>query len=100
MNIEHIYAELDSHKSEPIKEGILRDYLKQRLSSLPVSAPERRKVAYDIAGLLSTSYAKTLEDNSPYEQILTLAGELEVSESDNAQKWTDLLELAAALYER
>ena len=79
MNVEYIYHILDSSGPALDKEQALQNYLGQRLHNLPQSDAKRTKIAYEIAGLLSTSYARSLSEGSPYEEILTLAAELEVT---------------------
>lgn len=54
-------------------------------------------VVYEIAGLLSTSYARSLSENDPLEDILTLAGELEVPSEDKDEKINTLKQLIAQL---
>jgi len=98
MDIEQTYEILDNKDGSSDKREVLIIYLRNSIESL-VGDPElRAKIAYDIAGLMSTSYALSLKDGDPIEEILTLAGELEANDSDVTEdKWKQLVTLINSL---
>jgi hypothetical protein len=60
---------------------------------LPDKEVERKTFAYNIASLLSTNYVRSLEENDPVIETLTLAGELEVPNDNSQKKWQELCRL-------
>ena len=97
MIIKPIYTQLNSDHSNSEKRSLLISYLKEQIESLSQQNDERTKVAYEIAGLMSTRYIKSLNSDDILEQILSLAGELEIKESASEQKWHALQRMVAQL---
>ena len=91
-NIEQLYETLDDSNIESeLKRNELSAFLKEQASMAVKDNSIRKDIAYDIAGLLSTRYALELNINDLTDQILTLAGELEVD--DDSGKWEELIGL-------
>ncbi len=98
MNIEKIYSVLDSDDSIHEKRAAAIAYLHECVDNLSDDPEERRKIAYNIAGLMSTNFASALEDDDSIEEILNLAGELEVNnDGKNEAEWQSLIDLISAL---
>jgi len=62
---------------------LLVEALKDLASNLARNPKKDAEIAYYIAGLLATDYARTLKPGDPIDEILTIAGELEIN-PDNA----------------
>jgi hypothetical protein len=92
-----LYESLDSSEPNESKRIKLISYLKECIEELPANDEERRKVAYDIAGLLSTKFAQNLSEDDVFEDILTLSGELEVESREDDEKWSHLINLIERL---
>lgn len=97
MNIDKIYESLDRGFDINSKRAELMTYLKDSVNELPDNDDERREIAYNIAGLLSTDFARNLSENDILEEILTLAGELEIPNQHNNKKWLQLINLVNKL---
>ena len=52
--------------------------LKKLADDLRLNQGEYASIAYSIAGLLATDYARNLKPNDPISEVLFLAGELEI----------------------
>jgi len=97
MNTDQLHNYLNSDNSDHEKRSALIHYLKNQISSLPQLDDERTKIAYEIAGLMSTKYVLSLEDNDAIERIFSLAGELEIPNATNEQHWTVMVQLIQQL---
>jgi hypothetical protein len=97
MDIENLYSHLNSESTPDAKRQELISYLKKNCKDLPENVEERRSVAYEIAGLMSTTYAHSLSTSDALDTILTLAGELETPDKESATKWAELRSLVATL---
>lgn len=97
MNVEKIYQSLDNIETNNTNRGLLINYLKECSSNIQKNTENKRVIAYDIAGLLSTKYAQKLNENDPIDKILTLAGELEVDSQDNNADWLELIDMINSL---
>lgn len=90
MTNDEIYKKLDSDLSQHEKERLFIAYAKNRVTDLP--RDQRQRVAYEIAGLMSTKFAAELPEGSVFEEILGLAGELEMGvEEDKWKIFTQLV---------
>lgn len=77
-----IFRELN--QEEPSKARVeFTLYLKSALPQLNGEISEAVKTAYEITGLMNTDFAQSLDTSDPINEILTIAGELEVN-PDNA----------------
>jgi hypothetical protein len=97
MNIEKIYNLLNNEFEPSAKRVELISYLKRCIEPLPSDDDERRSIAYNIAGLLSTNFAESIHNDDPINEVLILAGELETPDENNAQKWEELIKLVNKL---
>lgn len=97
MDIEKLHNSLDKESTPNIQRQELITHLKATVDTLPENEDERRAIAYDIAGLLSTHFAKSLDSNDLLDQILTLAGELEVPNQNDTNRWTEFNNLIQEL---
>lgn len=92
MNVEKIYQSLDNIETNNTNRGLLITYLKECSNNIPKNTENKRSIAYNIAGLLSTKYAQELDEDDPIDKILTLAGELEVDDKDSDTGWLELID--------
>lgn len=97
MDTENLYNHLNSESTPDAKRQELISYLKKICRDLPETVEDRRPVAYEIAGLMSTTYAHSLITPNSLDTILILAGELETPDEEAVTKWTELQSLVAAL---
>lgn len=91
MNIEKLYNSLDDNINPEINKNELITYLKSCAQLLLSDKTNRAGVAYEIAGLMSTKYARSLENDSELDEILTMAGELETEDASNDDRWMELV---------
>jgi len=97
MNIEKIYQFLDNKEPNNTNRDLLISYLKECSQSVPKDIENRKSLVYNIAGLLSTKYAMSLDENDPIDKILTLAGELETNDKDEDDGWVNLIKMINSL---
>ncbi len=64
--------------SYPITRDGVRDSLKSQIEKLKGSTQDDKEIAYQIAGLLNTDFARSLPDDDIYLKIMLMAGELEL----------------------
>lgn len=90
MNYEKLLTTLNSEYDLRAREEIVLflQHCKRELQRNPESATE---IAYAIAGLMATDYAKSLTENDPIDAVLTIAGELETHPLDAAMLCDELL---------
>lgn len=85
-NIEQLHELLnDNNTKHELKRSELTVFLKGQIEFAQNDRADKKSIAYDIASLLGTHYASELEISDVTDQILTLAGELEVDYDEN--KW-------------
>lgn len=95
-NIDQLHNTLNDKNIESnFKQRELVAFLKNQTKYPVNGADECKLIAYTIAGLLSTEYAHTLNISDALDQILTLAGELEVEYEE--EKWTLLIKMIQLL---
>ena len=97
MNIENLHNSLDDESTPEVHRQELVAFLKDCSNNLPEGNDERRQIAYAIAGFMSTEFARSLDPSDPLDQILTLAGELEVPDEDTESKWQEFRRLIHSL---
>lgn len=66
-------------------------YLKSQIDRLNGEMSEAVKTAYDIAGLMATKYAQSLDASDPIDEFFTIAGELEVNPVNADELRTELI---------
>lgn len=97
MDVERLHKSLNSELSPNVKRDELIVYLKTCVNNLPKDDKVRQSIAYNIASLLSTRFADTLKAGDAIDEILILAGELEVSNESDPAKWLQLCRLIERL---
>lgn len=98
MEADDIYIKLNSHEPLEISESVIISYLKDCAQKLIAHPDQRTSIAYEIAGLMSTRYARRLSDGSKIEEIMSLAGELEIdSNGEDTKGWNELVSLIRKL---
>lgn len=93
MTIDEIYRKLNSDMPQHEKERLFIAYVKEKTAT-PLY-DERQRVAYEIAGLMSTKFAREFPEGSVIDEILGLAGELEMSVDE--MKWQEFIRLTTML---
>lgn len=71
--------------------------LKDKLAILKGEISEAVKGGYEIAGLMSTDFAQSLGSSDPIDEILTIAGELEIHPDNAEELRLELIEKIQAL---
>lgn len=85
MNINQLHEILNSESADrTIQRKELITFLKSHVMSTEDEVSKRKDLAYDLASILSTDYARSLNDEETIDRVLTLAGELEVDYDVNA----------------
>lgn len=97
MNIKKLHCSLDSEITLDEKRNRIVSFLKSYVENLPDDDEHKRIIAYDIASLMSTKYALSSDNNDAIGDILALAGELEVPDQSNDNKWSVLIDLVRDL---
>ncbi|HMI08990.1 MAG TPA: hypothetical protein VK497_01155 [Candidatus Saccharimonadales bacterium] len=82
-----IYDNLYENHDAAALRSELTLYLKSLLSILADNPELTPQIAYTIAGMMATDYARSLQDDDPLAEIMTIAGELETS-PNNASELT------------
>jgi hypothetical protein len=72
-------------------------FLKNEATRIKAQPELAVEIAYGIAGFMSTEFAQNLAKNNPIEEILTIAGELEVAPENSAALRDELLNKIALL---
>ena len=72
-------------------------FLKNKLAPLNGDINDATGTAYEIAGLMSTDFAQSLNSSDPIDKILTIAGELEIHPSNAEELRAELIEKIQAL---
>lgn len=67
------------------------DFLLELLPSLRSDEQSSPEIAYFIAGMLASSFARTLSEDDPLMEIMIIAGELEVSPNNAAELTKELV---------
>lgn len=58
------------------------DFLQMQAAVLRDQPDDAPRIAYNIAGLMATDFARKLADNDPLSVVMTIAGELEIDPPD------------------
>lgn len=72
---EHLTHESDIAKSRQM----VVSYMKSLLPLFETLSSDTYNAAYELAGLMATDYARRLNSDDPIDEILTIAGELEIN---------------------
>ena len=90
MNIGEIQNNIETISDSDKKRLLVTNYLTSCLPILTDSKDYLDAVIYNIAGLASTEYIQSLAEDDEINDIITIAGEMEVP-ADNNQDNLDLL---------
>lgn len=82
--MDSVYERID-HLADEQSRAEITSYLKALLPALSGDLERSTSAAYAIAGLMATEYARNLKNDDPIDEILTIAGELEIG-PPNAQE--------------
>lgn len=90
-NYDNLFRSLDTlnDTSQDSKEELI-SFLRGEATKLRLHPERSIEIAYTITGLLATNFARALPENDPIDEILTIAGELEVN-PENADELRDEL---------
>lgn len=78
MENSEVYTLLDGTTPNLKKREVLKEFLKKQITAQKQQPSLGEHIAYDIAGLLSTRFIRSLPDDDPYVAILDLAAALEL----------------------
>lgn len=67
-------------------------FIKEQAVRLRGDPDQAARIAYEIAGLMATEFAHTLDDSDPLDEILTIAGELEINPKNADELYEELIE--------
>ena len=96
MNIDQLHETLDNkHIDSDLKREKLVVFLNEYIVSVENNPEKRKSLAYDIASILATDYARFLNVDDTIDNILTLAGELEIDYE--AKAWETLSSMIKSL---
>lgn len=73
------------------------DFLEKQLPTLSGDIELAVTAAYDIAGLMATKHARALSADDPIDEILTIAGELEINPENAEELRKELVDKIKAL---
>lgn len=95
MSHSTIYEQLNSNKSEAEKNKLLKSYLSEQVAAFKANPDRGQEIAYAIAGLLSTSFAQALPEDSSVLAALDIASQLELPEQHRQSHatWPDLIQI-------
>ena len=98
MNNKTIFKKLDSNIPDSEAKDLLLAYIKKQLERQKNDPQASEAIAYKIAGLLSTRFARSLAENDSYLRILQIAGNLELPDRHrDGTSWENLTNLTNAL---
>jgi len=86
-----IFRELNQDRTEAARAKFIL-YLKDQLVRLNGDMADAIKGAYEIAGLMATDFAQSIDSSDPIDEILTIAGELEVNPDNGEELRKELIE--------
>lgn len=92
-----IYESLYNYSDARKARGELIAYLKAETQHMIPSSEDTYASAYILAGLMATDYVRTLSDEDPIIDILTIAGELEISPPNSEELAADLVQKVQSL---
>lgn len=96
METDKIFTVLDSEKAATSEKcALLVTYLHEKLERYLADPARGEWVAYEVAGLFSTAFARELEEGDVIEEILYTAGQLELPEAhrDPGASWEKMAQL-------
>lgn len=93
--IDDLFDEIGRNEDDA-REKLVR-FLKSQLARLDNDTPDAVQAAYEIAGLMATDFARTLNTSDPVDEILTIAGELEINPDNAPELREELIEKISRL---
>jgi hypothetical protein len=100
MTHDKLFESLDGAEAMDSKErSELRAYLLGVVDEFETSPENGQEIAYQVAGLMAAKSIMNLPEGDPFEQVLRLAGELELPEKqrDTRSTWRLFIELVRSL---
>lgn len=97
MEANELFEQLNNQAEPAAHRQVLVAHLRDQANTLRQQPDRTIDIAYSIAGIMATDYARSLNDNDPISEILTIAGELESNPTDAAQLKNELLTAADRL---
>lgn len=91
MEQNKLFDQLNSTENFASRQRIAIEYLQEWASILEQDASQDTQAAYSIAGLMATEFAQQLPPESPIDEILIIAGELEVNPEDSEKLHQELI---------
>ena len=82
--------EIESNSKVKRREFI--HYIKGTIDLMECDMKSRAGIAYNIVGLWGSKYRYEIDDGSDIDEILTIAGELELDETGKNPDWDVLIE--------
>ncbi|MDN5835490.1 MAG: hypothetical protein L0H36_02540 [bacterium] len=96
-NYTELFENLDSsNPSKRVREDF-KSALKQLALDMEASPDNSSVIAYEITGFMATKYAQSLEDGSPIDEVLTIAGELETNPDNSDTLRHELIDKISTL---
>jgi len=88
---EATFNTLDHDKNPESMRRYFVEYLLKLLPNLKSNQQASPEIAYSIAGMLSSHFAQTLNNNDPLLEIMIIAGELETSPANSLELTEELI---------
>lgn len=90
----------NEHVSAAEKRSALIQHIRVYAALYENSEHRPEDIAYRLAGLMSTKYVMSLEEDDPLEAVLTMAGDLELPKPQQSDEssWHRLLEMVNGLH--
>lgn len=91
-----LFDRIDELPDEQSRAEII-SFLQEQLPALSSDLERSIEAAYSIAGLMATNYSRNLKDDDPIDEILIIAGELEVNPKNAEELRKELMVKIEAL---
>lgn len=93
MDYNELFSKLNTPSTPSLENRRdLVKFLKDSVVTLRLHPESTARVAYSIAGLFATDFARNLPEGDPIDEILTIAGELEIDPEDAEHLRNELIE--------
>lgn len=90
------YSTIFSNSNKDSRANVV-NFLRSKSTALQESADAAVNTAYDIAGLMATDFARQLSQDDPIDEVLTIAGELEIRPINSEALRQELIQKIDAL---
>lgn len=93
MTKDEIFKQLNEFDADNFRQEVV-NFLKLQIEEYKTNPERGEEIAYDIAGLMSTKALHGLPEGDPLEEVLLLAGELELPEQHRSEgvNWDNFVE--------